>query len=310
MKKTAIIIINWNSFDCTFDCLESLSQMTYADYDIILVDNGSKDSSGERLKQEFPYVIFLKLDENIGFTGSNNLAMNYSINRDYKYTLLLNNDTFVEPDFLEILVNQLDEIKEAGAAQPKIYYNHDRSLLWNGGSHFNKWTGIDSVESGKKVTRTSEIFKSPEWLTGCALLVRNDIIRKIGLLDESLFMYYDDVDYSFRIKQAGYKLIYCPKSVIYHIAGAAYRAKEKSREGFLNPVVHYYLVRNKIWILKKYLSLSQQITAAFVTFAYLIGILGYFLIRRRFKKFNITLKAIKDGLSGRLRLKYRFDKDV
>lgn len=311
MKKTAVCIINWNNYDCTLNCIESLMTMPCNDYDIILIDNASEDGSGDRLAGNFPQVKYLKLRENAGFTGGNNAGINYSLNRNYQYTLLLNNDTTVEPDFLEILVNYLDEHKEVGAVQPKIYFYHNKSLLWNGGSHFNKWTGIDSVEgTGKKSSSTSESLKSADWLTGCALLLRNDLIREVGLLDESLFMYYEDVDYSFRIKKAGYSLVYHPQSVIYHIAGASSRAKVKGKEGFLNPRIHYYLTRNKIWLLKKYLPPYQQFSAGIISSFYLAGVLSYFLIRMRFEKFKVTLKAIRDGLAGKMRSEYCFDERI
>lgn len=310
-KETAIIIINWNSYDCTKDCLQSLEEMSYSNYDIILVDNNSEDGSGEKLSSEYPKVIYLKLSENKGFTGGNNYGMNYSINRDYTYTILLNNDTFVEPNFLEILVNYMNANIHVGAIQPKIYFNHDRALLWNGGSWFNPWTGNDYVEgTNQKLTRTSENIKNPDWLTGCAFMIRNDVIRKVGLLDESLFMYYEDVDYSYRIKNKGHTLVYHPESVIYHIAGASTHAKEKGKEGFLNPVIHYYLFRNKIWFLKKYLKPWHWLTASLVNALYLCGALMYFLLRRRFVKFNMALRAIKDGLRKSMSQIYSFDKTV
>jgi len=310
-KETAIIIINWNSYDCTRDCIESLQEMTFNNYDIILVDNDSKDGSGERLYAEYPYVIYLKLPDNKGFTGGNNHAMNYSVNRNYTYTLLLNNDTFVEPDFLEILIRYMKDHNAVGAIQPKIYFNHDRTLLWNGGSWFNPWTGNDYVEgTNQKVSKTSEVLKEPDWITGCAFLIRNDVIKKTGLLDESLFMYYEDVDYSFRIKNEGYSLIYHPESVVYHIAGASTRAKEKGKEGFLNPIVHYYLIRNKIWLLKKYLKPVQWISAGTINALYLSGTLVYFILRRRFVKLKMAIRAIKDGLSERMISKYHFDRNV
>ena len=301
VKQTAIILINWNSFECTRDCIESLSAMPYKDFDLILVDNDSKDGSGEKLSSAYPEVIYLKLPDNRGFTGGNNAGINYSLNHNYKYSLLLNNDTFVEPDFLEILVSHLSENPRTGAIQPKIYFNHNRSLLWNGGSWFNPWTGNDYVEgTGKTRSKTSETLKEPDWLTGCALMIRNDVIRKVGLLDESLFMYYEDVDFAFRIKNAGYSLVYHPESVVYHIAGASTRAEKKGREGFLNPIVHYYLVRNRIWFLKKYLQPKHRITAGIIVSGYLAGILTYFLLRRRFVKLKTTLKAIHDGLKGNM----------
>ena len=298
-KKTAIILLNWNSFECTMDCIESLKAISNDDYDIILVDNNSEDHSGDKLAAANLDLIYLKLSDNRGFTGGNNAGISYSLSHNYQYTLLLNNDTFVETDFLDVLVSYLDENQGTGAIQPKIYFNHNRKLLWNGGSWFNPWTGNDYVEgTGKTSSKTSENIKQPDWLTGCALLIRNDVIRKIGLLNESLFMYYEDVDYSFRIKKAGYSLIYYPKSVIYHIAGASTRTMEKGKEGFLSPVVHYYLVRNRIWLLKKYLQPVQKISASIMVSGYLIAALTYFLFRARFVKFNTVIKAIRDGITG------------
>ncbi len=302
MKETAIILVNWNSFDCTRDCIESLKAIPSGNFDIILVDNDSRDGSGDMLASAYPEIIYLKLPDNSGFTGGNNAGINYSLNHSYQYTLLLNNDTFVEPDFLGILTGYLKDNESTGAIQPKIYFNHNRRLLWNGGSWFNPWTGNDYVEgTGEATSKTSEMIKEPDWLTGCALMLRNDVIRETGLLDESLFMYYEDVDYSFRIKSKGYKLAYHPESIIYHIAGASTRAEEKGKEGFLNPIVHYYLIRNKIWFLKKYLKPRHLITAVFVNSLYLAGVLVYFLLRRRFVKLKITLKAINDGLRGNMK---------
>jgi GT2 family glycosyltransferase len=301
-KQTAIILVNWNSYDCTKDCIESLKAISPISYDIILVDNDSRDGSGDMLASAYPEIIYLKLADNRGFTGGNNAGINYSLTHNYQYTLLLNNDTFVEPDFLHILTNYLRDNNSVGAIQPKIYFNHNRQLLWNGGSWFNPWFGRDYVEgTGKKKSRTSENLKQADWLTGCALLVRNDVIRKVGLLDETLFMYYEDVDYSFRIKANGYELIYHPQSIVYHIAGASTRAEKKGKEGFLNPIVHYYLIRNKIWFLKKYLRPRHYLTAGLVNSVYLTGVIMYFLIRRRFAKLKVTIKAINDGLKGSMK---------
>lgn len=310
-KKVAIILVNWNSFGYTQDCIRSLYEMPYKDYDIILVDNGSKDDSGERLASLFPDMIYLKIIDNVGFTGGNNLALNYSINRKYTYSLLLNNDTFVTTGFLEPLVNYMDQNPGVGGVQPKIYYNHDRRLLWNAGSYYNAFTGMATTEGlNKTKTRTSEQLKNVDWLTGCALLTRNSIIRDIGLLDESLFMYYEDVDFSFRIKNAGYSLVYFPGSHIYHIAGVAYKSKTRQKEGFLSPFVLYVNFRNKIWMQKKYTRFYQWPSAFLVSLFYYSAVLVYFILRGRFVKLKTTFKAIKDGVGGRMTGKYSFDKNV
>ncbi len=310
-KSVAIILINWNSYEYTRKCIQSLLAMTFEDFDIILVDNGSKDGSDQQLLKDFPELIFLKIINNIGFTGSNNLALNYCINRKYNYSILLNNDTIVEPDFLKVLVKYLDGHPEVGAIQPQIYFEHDRRLLWNAGSYFNKWTGrASTVGYNKRSAKTSNDLKEVDWITGCGFLLRTELLERSGLLDESLFMYFEDVDLSFRIKDLGYKLMYHPESIIYHIAGAAYKTKKKTKEGNVNPIVHYHAARNQIWIIKKYLNPIQKISAYAYVFTYFTVVISYFLVRWRIGKLKAYLKGIKDGLKGKMTEKYRFDRSI
>ena len=310
-KSIAVILINWNSYEYTRNCIQSLNKMEFKDFDIILVDNGSMDGSDDKLVKDFPDLIFLKIIHNIGFTGSNNLALNHCINRGYKYSMMLNNDTIVEPDFLEVLNKYMESNPYVAAVQPKIYFEHDRGLLWNAGSYFNRWTGQASTEGyNKRVTANSDKLKEVDWITGCGLLVRTELLKTAGLLDESLFMYYEDVDLSFRIKRSGLKLMYVPDSIIYHIAGAAYKTKKKTKEGIVNPIVHYHNARNQIWMIKKYLSPFQKITAYSYTFIYFGAVLVYFLLRWRLVKFRTYLKAIKDGLGGNMTSKYIFDPKI
>jgi len=112
MKKTAVILVNWNSYALTRDCILSLQQIPAEQLDILLVDNNSADGSGRELEQAFPDIIYLQAADNLGFTGGNNLAINYVLQKDYTYVLLLNNDTTVAPDFLEKLTHFLDEHKK------------------------------------------------------------------------------------------------------------------------------------------------------------------------------------------------------
>jgi GT2 family glycosyltransferase len=138
-KKLAIILVNWNSYQLTNDTLQSLYQTSYQDYDIICVDNASTDDSLNQLKTNHAGIIILTCDQNTGFTGGNNKGMQYALAHGYAYTLLLNNDVAVESDFLEPLVQALDANENLGAVQPLIYFHHDRTLIWNAGSRYNKW---------------------------------------------------------------------------------------------------------------------------------------------------------------------------
>ena len=300
-KKVAIILVNWNSLQYTIDCIESLEQVTYRDFDMIVVDNGSTDGSAVKLKEKFNNIILLQSDQNLGFTGGNNLALRYAMEQGYLYSMLLNNDTFVDPGFLEVLVTYMDNHSNTGIIQPKIYFHHNRSVLWNAGSYFNSWLGR-AFTSGydQPSSPDSEKIKEVAWITGCAFFTRNRILQESGLLAENLFIYFEDVDLSFRIKSAGYKLIYHPAAIIYHIAGASSKKTVPGKDGFLNASVHYYNVRNRIWILKKYTPLIKAPTVCLFNFFYLLGMIIYFIIRFRFNKLKAVLKAIKDGLYGNI----------
>ena len=298
-KKVAVILINWNSYDLTRDTLNSMQKVTYMDLDVIVVDNGSTDESGDRLEAEFPEVIMIKSSSNTGFTGGNNLGFQYALAQGYTYAMMLNNDVEVESDFLEPLVYALDENKGLGAVQPLIYFHHDKEVIWNAGSVRNSWTGetitLDYNVRDSGLERRW-IRKNVDWLTGCAFMVRTDVLKQIGLLKEEFFIYYEDVDLSFRIRKAGFTLGYEPSSVIYHIAGMSHKSKEKGTEGFLNPKVHYLNARNRLWILKQYTRKGFIPTVIIYQAGYYIAVSLYFILRGRFTKLGAWLRGLKDGL--------------
>lgn len=296
-ERVAVILVNWNSFKLTDDCINSLNSVNYVDFDIIVVDNGSADGSGDKLKSKNEKIILIKSATNKGFTGGNNLGLQYSLDNDYAYSLLLNNDTFVEPNFLTSLVNFMNENPDAGAVQPKIFFNHDRKLIWNASSGYNRFWGFTYTNGyNKPPDPTDTTIKEVDWITGCAFFTRNSLLKKSGLLTEKFFIYYEDVDFSFRIKALGYRLFYYPGSVIYHIAGMANKNAKKGKEGFLNPVVHYLNVRNRIWLLKRYTP-WYFVPGVFIYNCLLnTSIIIYFALRFRFKKVSAVLKGIRDGL--------------
>ncbi len=297
-KKLAIILVNWNSYELTRDSLLSLAATTYTNYDIIVVDNASTDESVTQLKNEFTSIIFLSSDTNRGFTGGNNIGMQYALEKGYELQLLLNNDVAVEPDFLAPLVSVFEN-KNIGAAQPLIYFHHNHELIWNAGSKYNALLGISSTPGYNTLDKgqtQKKIQKSIDWITGCAFMVRSAVLQEVGLLTEAFFIYYEDVDLSFKIKKAGYQLAYVPSSVIYHIAGMSHKSKQKTKEGYISAKVHYLNARNRIWVLKKYSPVwAWPFVLGYQTF-YFFGISFYFIFRRRWQKLKAWNKGIKDGL--------------
>ena len=302
-KRVAIVLVNWNSFELTKDTLESLQQTTYTNYDCIVVDNGSVDGSGHALKLQFPNVILIESETNKGFTGGNNLGMDYALQHGYKYIMMLNNDVAVEPNFLEPLIARLDQDPSFGAVQPLIYFHHDRHLIWNAGSTYNSFLGICATPDYNKkdpqhVFRKKE--KKIDWITGCAFIIRASVLREVGLLKEAFFIYYEDVDLSFRIKNAGYQLAYVPSSVIYHIAGMSHKTKEKGKEGFVSPKVHFLNARNRIWCLKEHTPVWAIASVTLFNAFYFFSIGFYFIFRARWQKLQAWNKGIKEGLLHRV----------
>lgn len=292
-KPIALLLLNWNTPQHTSNCIKSL--LAHSDqqaFDIIVADNGSTDGSLEKLKAAFPSLIFLDNQENLGFAEGNNRAIAYSIKNGYAYSLIMNNDTEVEEDIVKGLFQHLESHPEAAAVQPAIYWMHNKTSLWNGEGHFNPVTG--RIYNKKRKTYTAKFTKT-EWLTGCCMLVRNSVLEKNGGFNKAFFLYYEDVELSFRIRAAGHELHYLPEVTIYHEAGASGQLATREKEGTLSPVIHYYVSRNHIWFLRRF---GNPICypLMFLYYApYYLTLLCYFLIRGRRKKANYLFNGLKDG---------------
>jgi GT2 family glycosyltransferase len=300
LKNVAIVIVNWNSFDLTKDTLLSLQKSNFQNFDCIVVDNGSADNSAEQLKNLFPEIILLLAGENKGFTGGNNIGMQYALDKGYEFIMMLNNDVEVDPNFLNPLVQKLKANEKMGAVQPLIYFHHDKNLIWNAGTTFNPLLGICATPNYNQRDHSHaqmQVQKKIDWITGCAFMIRASVLKQIGLLKEGFFIYYEDVDLSFRIKLAGYSLGYEPSSVIYHIAGMSHKSKEKGKEGFVSAKVHFLNARNKIWFLKQHTPLWAAPTVILFNAFYFFSIGFYFIFRARWQKWKAWNKGIWEGLT-------------
>ena len=301
--KLAIVLVNWNSFDLTRDTLASLQLTHYKNYDCIVVDNGSVDNSAEQLAAAFPEMILLKAGTNKGFTGGNNIGMQYALDKGYEYIMMLNNDVEVDPHFLNPLIQKLEEDENIGAVQPLIYFHHDKNLIWNAGSSFNPFLGICATPNYNQQDPShaqTSIQKPIDWITGCAFMIRASVLKQVGLLKEGFFIYYEDVDLSFRIKAAGHRLAYVPSAVVYHIAGMSHKTKEKGKEGFVSPKVHFLNARNRIWFLKTHTPLWATPTVVLFHAFYFFSIGFYFIFRARWQKWLAWHKGIWEGLTSRV----------
>ena len=298
-SSVAIIIINWNSYSLTRDCLESLQKIVYQNFQIVLVDNASSDDSAKKLKDEFPEINLIINSDNLGFTGGNNVGLEFALKNGYNYLLLLNNDTIVEPNFLSILVEKIEEDDNIAAVQPKIYFNHNRQLVWNAGGRYYPVISLSKV-IGEEVVDKGQFSDSKEsdWLTGCAFMTRSSVVSEVGLLSD-LYFYgcFDDVDWSIRMRKKGYKLLFCADSKIYHAVAASSKGDGTNGEGVLKPFFHYLVNRNHILFLRQHTSWFYLPTSYLYQLFKFFGYSAYFIFRRRFRKLRAFLHGFWHGLS-------------
>jgi GT2 family glycosyltransferase len=258
----AVVLVKYNNEDDTADCLRTLEQQTLDDFVTLVVDNGSRRESIAQLEDAFEFPVYLYNDENVGFTGGNNRGIRYALDREVDWILLLNNDTEVEPTFLEDLLNASESLPDsAGIVGPTVHTYPDREV-WSTGGIVNPWTGHTRHRfwSASEVENPTQV----DYVVGAAILVRACIFRDIGLLDDDFFIYYEETEFCHRASDAGWGVWYVPVSGIYHKEGTQYRYSN-FRE--------YYFTRNR------WLFVRKTQTAHVRSFFYLYFLLRWFVVQ-------------------------------
>lgn len=286
--KISIIILNWNSFDVTLDCLESLRKMEYRNFEVVFVDNGSADGSADKLEQSAPEAKVIRNPVNLGFTGGNNAGMQDALTRDPDYLLLLNNDTIVAPDFLSQLVRAAESDPKIGILNPKIYYFEPSNRIWQaGGVHKPWWSSAKQVGCKKVDNGDYDEAREVSFVTGCALLIKSAIVRQVGLLDDQYFLGWEDLDWTVRVMQAGFKAYYVPQSKIWH------RESFDTKKNGGKKLRDYYGIRNSVLFARKHMPARWYWPLYWMSMArrmaYMTG--GYLL-----KADPARIKAIYEGL--------------
>jgi hypothetical protein len=212
-----IILVTWNRKDDTLECLRSLQQITYRNYRIIVVDNASHDGTQEAVQKEFPSVEYIFNPTNLRFAGGNNVGIRRALDLQAEYVLLLNNDTIVAPEFLTNLVTAAEKNSKVGLTGAKIYYYDQPERLWYAGGNISWWKGWISHRGVREIDHGQYDNEEPtDYITGCCILAKRNVIENIGMLDESFFIYGEDADWSIRAARAGYLLLYVPSARVWH----------------------------------------------------------------------------------------------
>ena len=241
--RVAIAILIWNGKEDTLKCLRSLREDTYPNKEIIIVDNGSTDDSVAEIHRSFPEVVVLEMGTNLGFTGGNNAGIRHAISEGFDYVYMLNNDTTVEPDALERLVEAAQGNPGAGLVAPVIHDLDPPRAIWFAGSAISLRHGEAWHDNSRQPERTEPPYEVP-WATGCAMLLRAGLLGELGGFDDRYFLSWEDVDLSLRVREAGQTVMVAPMARIYHKGG-------QSGKNF-NGIYSYYAVRNRLLLASKH----------------------------------------------------------
>jgi len=217
----SVIILNYNGKIFLNECLTSVLNSSYPNFEVILIDNASTDDSIKLAKERYgnvPVLIIVKNDSNLGFAAGNNEGISYGKG---EYVLFLNNDTVVEPNWLIELVSVMESDAKIGAAQSKLLSLADKRTIDSAGDFVDYYglsirRGSWGEEDKGQYDRIEEVFSA----RGAALIVRSKILAEIGAFDADFFLSYEDIDLCWRIRLNGYKVVFVPKSRVYHVGGA------------------------------------------------------------------------------------------
>lgn len=243
--RVTAVVLAWNGRDDTLACLRSLAQATYPELSTVVVDNASTDGGPEAVAVERPGVRLIRLDENRGFAGGVNVGLHAALEDGADHLLLLNNDTTVDPGFLEPLVAAATDPGVAAACAQILH--SDGRTIWYAGASYDPRRGHQGRHTGfGKPPLVRDVHPYPtDRACGGAMVVPRRALERVGMLDESLFAYAEDVDWSMRARAAGLEILVVPASVVFHGVSAA-------TGGASSPASLYYALRNGILVGERY----------------------------------------------------------
>lgn len=217
------LVLNLNGRELLGETLDSVQRMTYPNFKVVVIDNGSNDGSREVVRSGYPSATLIENETNLGFGEGNNVGMRYALEHGAQWIFLLNYDIAVDPNLLTELMNAAMTEPNVGILGPKIYYHAEPNMLWYAGGRINYFTGVISHRGVRQEDRGQyDAAGDTQYVTGCAFLVRREVLEKVGLFDPAYYpAYSEDADLSVRAQRAGYRLRYVPQARLWHKVSAS-----------------------------------------------------------------------------------------
>ncbi len=254
IPKIAIIILNWNGKKDTLACLHSLSYLTYPNFETLLIDNGSTDDSVLAIRQQFPDLCIIETGSNLGFAEGNNVGIKKALEQKADLFFLLNNDTIVSDDILERFVETYHDFPQAGVLGAKIFLFEEKSTLDHLGGNWDQKTGTFTFV-GLRQKEDGILWQHPQeidYVCGAGLMIKRSVIEKIGFFEKRYFLIWEESDFCFRAKKAGFQIITCPQAHLWHKVSASFVGGK--------PHSTYFWWRNRLLWIERNCSFKQKIS--------------------------------------------------
>ena len=232
-----VLIVTWNRREDVLECIDSVLRSSYPRLAVYVVDNASTDGSSQAIAERYQDVRLIRSEENLGFAGGNNLGLAETLDDGMEAVFLVNDDAVLAKDTVSKLIDGGFADPAVGVLAPKVLIHAEPGVIWSAGGRIDS-NGI-SVQRhyGEADNGQADEPAEIDYAVGCAMLVKADIIRKVGVMDPRYFMYYEEVDWCRRIRQAGYRILYVPGSRVLH---------KVTLKGGGNNRAAYYFARNRL----------------------------------------------------------------
>ncbi len=238
--KVSVLVLNWNRKADTLECLESLRNVDYPNFEIVVVDNASTDDSVAAIRQAYPDVVVLQNSDNLGYAEGNNVGIRYALKNGSDYVFVLNNDTVVDANVLTPLVETMEREPDVAVAGSRICYYDRRDIIQCAGTRVDTHTGAVLEEVGNGQRDVGQEFPEDAYNAahGCGMMVRCALLDEVGLMQANFCFYLEETDWCLRFREAGYRVKMVAASKVYHKEGV-------SMGGSKSPRALYYMARNR-----------------------------------------------------------------
>jgi GT2 family glycosyltransferase len=300
VPSVTIVILNWNNAPDTLECLASVLKLTYLNFNVIVVDNGSEDGSINVIEEKFPEITYIKLSTNLGYAGGNNVGLQWALQEGTDYVMVLNNDTILDPNMLTELVKVAEGNTKIAMVGPLMYCTAPHNYLFAAGS-FILWKKGSLNHRGLFQPANDHIYlKRPEpvdFIVGCCVLVRSRVIKSIGYLNQDYYLNFEDVEWGLMSHRFGYEVWFVPQAVMWH--------KVSATLGLASPTNTYYMTRNALLFFWKNASSLERWISLINIISRTIRTIIAWTIKRKYqthdykKKRAANFLAIRDFLTGR-----------